>query len=172
MIISFDHFSFAGSSIIPPRLLATKNKPRPSQYLKCWFNTGMIFLPFRPTFKSALLVGILYGMKVSSDSFSMTGRRRAFIGDHFTSAHIDAFERCYHPAMRCDYFRLCYTLFRYGGFYVDADEVYQGSSCEVLLKTGRLKLQPLCYDIESEAKWCHPRHSGWTSRALRIAFST
>jgi hypothetical protein len=77
------------------------------------------------------------------------GRAQAFIRDHFTAAHIDAFERCYHPAMRCDYFRLCY-IFRCGGFYVDADEVYQGSGCESLLKTGKLKLQPLCYDIESE----------------------
>jgi hypothetical protein len=78
------------------------------------------------------------------------GKARAFIRSHFTAAHIEAFHRCYHLAMRCDYFRLCYIL-RCGGFYVDADEIYQRSGCEALLKDDKLKLQPLCYDIESEA---------------------
>ena len=72
--------------------------------------------------------------------------------------------------MRCDYFRLCYILHS-GGFYVDADEVYQGSGCEHLLNDGKLKLQPLCYDLESEemvppdAFW-----SDFTSTSKRIFY--
>lgn len=51
--------------------------------------------------------------------------------------------------MRCDYFRLCYIVSR-GGFYVDADEVYQGSGCESLYQDDMLKLQPLCYDASTD----------------------
>jgi mannosyltransferase OCH1-like enzyme len=56
-----------------------------------------------------------------------------------------AFDLCHHPAMRCDYFRLCYILTR-GGFYVDADEFYQGTDCDQFFCDRRLKIQPLCYD--------------------------
>ncbi len=97
------------------------------------------------------------------------GKARAFIRNHFTTAHIDAFDRCYHPAMRCDYFRMCY-IFRCGGFYVDADEVYQGNGCEALLTSGKLKLQALCYDIESEAM-VSPEAFCSMSRALERIFS-
>lgn len=70
---------------------------------------------------------------------------RQFIADVFGPTHVDAFDRCGHPAMRCDYFRLCY-LVRHGGFYVDADEVYKGGDVEDLFHDARLKLQPLCWD--------------------------
>ena len=70
---------------------------------------------------------------------------RHFISVHFPRRHLRAFDRCYHPAMRCDYFRLCYLLVN-GGFYIDADEEYQGADCNPLLCDTRLKLQPLCYD--------------------------
>lgn len=73
---------------------------------------------------------------------------RRFIAANYTPRHLTAFELCYHPAMRCDYFRLCYILKR-GGFYVDADDVYQGSGCETLFQDGRLKVQPLCYDTST-----------------------
>ena len=53
--------------------------------------------------------------------------------------------------MRCDYFRLCFMA-RNGGFYVDADEVYQDVDCEYLFEDGRLKLQPLCYEM-STTRW-------------------
>ena len=36
-----------------------------------------------------------------------------------------AFARCEHPAMRCDYLRMC-VLLAEGGFYVDADDVLLG----------------------------------------------
>ena len=51
--------------------------------------------------------------------------------------------------MRCDYFRLCYIL-KHGGFYVDADEVYQSTECDSLFEDDRIKLQPLCYDIRAD----------------------
>lgn len=70
---------------------------------------------------------------------------KAFISSNFGHLHVAAFELCRHPAMRCDYFRLCYLLSR-GGWYVDADEVYQGTKCERLFRDNRLKVQPLCYD--------------------------
>ena len=77
-------------------------------------------------------------------------RARLFIGNHFSAAYVEAFDLCYHPAMRCDYFRLCYIL-RCGGFYVDADEVYQGTGCEAFFSDNKLKIQPLCYDTATDA---------------------
>lgn len=73
-----------------------------------------------------------------------------FIAEHFTQRHVLAFERCQHPAMRADYFRLCFILER-GGFYVDADDVYLGQSVSALLRGNELKLQPLCYDIATDS---------------------
>ena len=74
----------------------------------------------------------------------------AFISGSLGARHKRAFERCYHPAMQADYFRLCYVLVE-GGFYVDADDVCVGTDIGWLLEDGRLKLQPLCYDIASGA---------------------
>src|SRR5216683_5976133 len=53
---------------------------------------------------------------------------RGFISRRFGHPYVAAFDRCHHPAMRCDYFRLCY-IYGHGGFYVDADEIYQGGDC-------------------------------------------
>ncbi len=78
------------------------------------------------------------------------GRARAFIAEHYAPEQVEAFERCYHPAMRCDYFRMCYIL-KCGGFYVDADEVYNGAGCEQLFLDDAIKIQPLCYDTKTEA---------------------
>ena len=74
----------------------------------------------------------------------------AFISSSFGARHKRAFERCYHPAMQADYFRLCYVLAE-GGFYVDADDVCVGTDIGWLAEDGRLKLQPLCYDIANAA---------------------
>lgn len=71
-----------------------------------------------------------------------------FIRTSLDEAHERAFLNCYHPAMQSDYFRLCY-LFIEGGFYVDADDEYIGAHIDWLFDDGRLKLQPLCYDIAS-----------------------
>ena len=74
---------------------------------------------------------------------------RAFIAEHYPAEHVEAYDLCYHPAMRCDYFRLCY-IYRFGGLYVDADEVYQGTGCDGFYTDSRVKLQPLCYDAATE----------------------
>lgn len=75
---------------------------------------------------------------------------RAFIASLLGRTYVAAFDRCSHPAMRCDYFRLCWMLFR-GGFYVDADECYLGGICDGVFTDGRLKVQPLCYDLSTES---------------------
>lgn len=73
---------------------------------------------------------------------------KTFIGYSLGERHVRAFERCYHPAMQSDYFRLCYLLVE-GGGYIDADDVCVGTDIGWLFKDGCLKLQPLCYDIAS-----------------------
>lgn len=76
--------------------------------------------------------------------FDDAGAKR-FISKRLGGSYVAAFDLSHHPAMRCDYFRLCYILTS-GGFYVDADEVYQGTDCNYVLCDNRLKIQPLCYD--------------------------
>lgn len=71
---------------------------------------------------------------------------RQFIRAHLGSRYEKAFDKCYHPSMKSDYFRYSY-IFVEGGFYVDADDVYHGTNIEHLFADGRLKLQPFCYDI-------------------------
>lgn len=70
---------------------------------------------------------------------------RDFIRRTLGSRHTRAYDKCYHPAMQSDYFRLCYILVE-GGCYVDADDLYDGSQMQHIFSDGRLKLQPLCYD--------------------------
>jgi len=74
----------------------------------------------------------------------------AFIQGAFGCDEAEAFHRCVHPAMRSDYFRLCF-MFARGGFYVDTDDVLVNDSWQLLFHDNRLKLQPLCYDIRSES---------------------
>ena len=71
-----------------------------------------------------------------------------FISSTLGARHERAFSSCYHPAMQADYFRLCY-LFVEGGLYVDADDVCVAPDIECLLRGSGLKIQPLCYDINS-----------------------
>jgi hypothetical protein len=74
------------------------------------------------------------------------GSAREFIRIHLGSRYEKAFDKCYHPSMKSDYFRYSY-IFVEGGFYVDADDVYHGTTIDHLFTDGRLKLQPFCYDI-------------------------
>jgi Glycosyltransferase sugar-binding region containing DXD motif len=71
---------------------------------------------------------------------------REFIRIHLGSRYAEAFDKCYHPSMKSDYFRYSY-IFVEGGFYVDADDVYHGTRIDHLFTDGRLKLQPFCYDV-------------------------
>ena len=73
-------------------------------------------------------------------------RARDFIGQRLGSRYEKAYDMCYHPAMQSDYFRLCFILLE-GGCYLDADDVYHGTGIEHLFSDGRLRIQPLCYDI-------------------------
>lgn len=73
---------------------------------------------------------------------------RDFIYQKLGLMYLQAYEKCYHPAMQSDYFRLCY-IFVEGGCYVDADDVYSGEQIQHLFSDGRLKIQPLCYDTET-----------------------
>lgn len=71
---------------------------------------------------------------------------RDFIRRRLGVRHKRAYDKCYHPAMQSDYFRLCYILME-GGCYIDVDDVYDGSQIQHLFSDCRLKIQPLCYDI-------------------------
>lgn len=71
---------------------------------------------------------------------------KAYIADKFGARETAAFARCRHPAMRSDYLRMCFVLAE-GGMYVDADDVLLDDGWRDIFQDGRLKLQPLCYDI-------------------------
>lgn len=71
-----------------------------------------------------------------------------FILQNLGLRYLKVFEKCYHPAMQSDYFRLCY-IFVKGGCYVDTDDIYNGRPIQHLFTDGRLKIQPLCYDIDT-----------------------
>jgi mannosyltransferase OCH1-like enzyme len=73
---------------------------------------------------------------------------REFIKSHLGTRFEKAFDMCYHPSMKSDYFRYSY-IFVEGGFYIDADDIYLGNTIDHLFTDGRLKLQPFCYDIET-----------------------
>jgi mannosyltransferase OCH1-like enzyme len=79
-----------------------------------------------------------------------TERAADLIANRLGPRHQRAFERCYHPAMQSDYFRLCY-VFLEGGCYLDADDVHSGKPIEHLFDDGRLKIQPLCYDTATDS---------------------
>lgn len=74
---------------------------------------------------------------------------KKFIADNFDPEYLNAYLKCHHPAMRCDYFRLCY-LFVLGGFYIDCDELYSNTEIDSLYLDNNLKVQPLCYSIEKD----------------------
>lgn len=73
----------------------------------------------------------------------------AYVAANYGSRERAAFKRCRHPAMRSDYLRLCFILAE-GGLYVDADDILgAGNEWTRLFDDDRLKIQPLCYDINA-----------------------
>lgn len=74
---------------------------------------------------------------------------KCFIKKHLEKEHLDSYLKCHHPAMRCDYFRLCY-LFVCGGFYVDSDELFLNTDIDFLFENNNIKIQPLCYSLKEE----------------------
>ena len=81
---------------------------------------------------------------------------KAFIGASLDARHEHAFERCLPIRPSGRLFRLCYLLVK--GVYVDADDVCVGTNCVIdwLFDDGRLKIQPLCYDVASGTMVHHP----------------
>lgn len=51
--------------------------------------------------------------------------------------------------MRSDYFRMCFVLAD-GGLYVDADDVLVGEGWRDIFVGGKLKVQPLCFDVNAD----------------------
>ena len=72
----------------------------------------------------------------------------AYIDERYGSRERAAFARCRHPAMRSDYLRMCFVLAD-GGLYVDADDVLVSGGWTDIFRDETLKLQPLCYDLDS-----------------------
>jgi mannosyltransferase OCH1-like enzyme len=70
----------------------------------------------------------------------------AYIEEWYGPRELAAFARCQHPAMRSDYFRMCFVLAE-GGLYVDADDVLLGDGWNVVFRDSKLKVHPLCYDV-------------------------
>lgn len=73
-----------------------------------------------------------------------------YIATEYGAREQAAFSKCRHPAMRSDYFRLCYILSE-GGLYVDADDVLIASGWKAVFDTADMKVQPLCYDVTANA---------------------
>lgn len=72
-------------------------------------------------------------------------RAREFIRVECEARHLDAYDLCNHPAMKSDLFRLAY-LYRYGGVYIDADDVYEGSNMDCLFdRDGLFRLRSASY---------------------------
>lgn len=75
---------------------------------------------------------------------------RQFIAKRYGPEELAAYAQCPHPAMRSDYLRLC-VVNADGGLYVDADDVLHDDRWRDVFTTNTLKLQPLCYDIATDA---------------------
>ncbi|WP_203579980.1 glycosyltransferase family 32 protein [Microbacterium hibisci] len=72
---------------------------------------------------------------------------RDYIAERFDPRAVAAFDRCHHPAMRSDFFRMCFILIE-GGLYVDADDVLLGNDWREIFEDHRLLVQPLAYDVK------------------------
>jgi hypothetical protein len=121
---------------------AVHQVPPPRRIVQFWDDLGRLPEDVRECMESwKKLERFGFELQVFDESSA-----RAFIRIHLGSRYEKAFDKCYHPSMKSDYFRYSY-IFVEGGFYVDADDVYHGTTIDHLFTDGRLKLQPFCYDI-------------------------
>jgi Glycosyltransferase sugar-binding region containing DXD motif len=121
---------------------AVHQAPPPRRIVQFWDDLGRLPEDVRECMESwKKLERFGFELQVFDESSA-----RAFIRIHLGSRYEKAFDKCYHPSMKSDYFRYSY-IFVEGGFYVDADDVYHGTTIDHLFTDGRLKLQPFCYDI-------------------------
>ena len=98
--------------------------------------------------------GNLQSWRALPANFSQTlfddAAAQAFISEHLSPERLEVYRWCPHPAMKSDYFRLCYALVR-GGVYVDADDGYVGRGLEGQLSpTAHLALHPLVWDFSEQ----------------------
>jgi hypothetical protein len=122
----------------PAELLA----PPPKRIVQFWDDLGRLPEDVRECMESwRKLERSGFELQIFDESSA-----REFIRIQLGSRYEKAFDKCYHPSMKSDYFRYSY-IFVEGGFYVDADDVYHGTTIDHLFTDGRLKLQPFCYDI-------------------------
>ena len=125
-------------ALVPAAHLA----PPPRRIVQFWDDLGRLPEDVRECMESwKKLEQFGFELQVFDESSA-----REFIRIHLGPRYERAFDKCYHPSMKSDYFRYSY-IFVEGGFYVDADDVYHGTKIEHLFTDGRLKLQPFCYDI-------------------------
>ncbi len=75
---------------------------------------------------------------------------RDFITTTYGAELATAYDFCYHPAMRADYFRLAYLL-RHGGAYIDADERLRSLERlnEIFAAPAALTMHPLIWHTQT-----------------------
>lgn len=128
----------------PGCLLATQLPPPPRLIVQFWDDLSRLPPDVKECMESwNSLEKLGFKLQVFDNNSA-----RHFIQTHLGSRFAEAFDKCYHPSMKSDYFRYSY-IYVMGGFYIDADDVFHGTAIEHLFKDGRLKLQPFCYDIET-----------------------
>ena len=116
--------------------------PVPRRIVQFWDNLGRLPQDVRECMDSwRILEQSGYEFEIFDENAA-----RNFILAQLGPRYQQAFDKCYHPSMKSDYFRYSY-IFVKGGFYIDADDVYHGTKIDQLFTDGRLKLQPFCYDI-------------------------
>jgi hypothetical protein len=121
---------------------AVYRSPPPRRIVQFWDDLGRLPQDVRECMKSwEQLKQQGFDIQVFDDRSA-----RNFIRTHLGARHEKAYDKCYHPSMKSDYFRYSYILVE-GGFYIDADDVYHGTPIDHLFADGRLKLQPFCYDL-------------------------
>ncbi len=130
----------------PARFDSVSNEKIPKRIIQFWDNLEQLPSDVYDCIKSWYQLEIL-GYEILLFDSKKAGD---FINEKLGSRFKKAYDKCYHPAMQSDYFRLCY-IFVEGGCYIDADDVYSGEDINHLFNDNRLKIQPLCYDVSSHS---------------------